>query len=144
MKLTICLKGGAGSGFHGHKGRPGFVGGSSSEESSNSAGVKKVNITFKREPRNTGLYAVGHPYTGSDIKFNGKVVGKIHAPDYTTKDNKWSVGFMVKKTEIDSNPNVDWKWIFFKTRFDSDELAREFVNKNIGVVLEKYTLHQEE
>jgi hypothetical protein len=28
---AIRLKGGAGSGFHGHKGRPGFVGGSSSE-----------------------------------------------------------------------------------------------------------------
>jgi hypothetical protein len=34
MSYTIRLKGGPGSGFHGHKGRPGFVGGSSPEGSS--------------------------------------------------------------------------------------------------------------
>ena len=30
MKLSLKFKGGPGSGFHGHKGRPGEVGGSSS------------------------------------------------------------------------------------------------------------------
>ncbi|MFA5036780.1 MAG: hypothetical protein WC479_06350 [Candidatus Izemoplasmatales bacterium] len=37
MRLKIRLKGGAGSGFFGHKGRPGEVGGSLSENGMNSA-----------------------------------------------------------------------------------------------------------
>ena len=36
-KYTIRFKGGPGSGFHGHKGRPGQVGGSSSEGVANSS-----------------------------------------------------------------------------------------------------------
>jgi hypothetical protein len=39
----IRLKGGAGSGFHGHKGRPGFVGGSSSEGVANSSSYNPAN-----------------------------------------------------------------------------------------------------
>jgi hypothetical protein len=45
-QYTIRLKGGIGSGFHGHKGRPGQVGGSSSEGSS--AGVKNDYMEIKR------------------------------------------------------------------------------------------------
>ena len=54
-KLTIRLKGGAGSGFHGHKGRPGEQGGSLPEGSSSSnvppATVGSVPVDRERRQR---------------------------------------------------------------------------------------------
>jgi len=45
MRAVVVLKGGAGSGFYGHKGRPGEVGGSVSESSSNS--IQSNSYKFK-------------------------------------------------------------------------------------------------
>lgn len=38
-------------------------------------------VTFKKEPRETGLGAVGHPHQCVNIKVDKRVVGMIDAPD---------------------------------------------------------------
>jgi hypothetical protein len=58
-----------------------------------------MKFTFKKHARSTGLAGVGNPYQNVDIKLNKKVCGAITAPNWRTKDNKWTVGVTVLKTE---------------------------------------------
>jgi hypothetical protein len=98
-----------------------------------------MRVTFKREPKETGLSAVANPRPSVNIKIDGDVVGIIEAPNWLSKDYVWTVRFMVIKTKPDNNPNCDWKWIKLKKTFEKEEDAREFVLKNITAVASKYT-----
>ena len=101
-------------------------------------------FTFKKEPRETGLSAVAHPYPNTQIKLRGKEVGTIYAPNYTTADNKWSVSFMVPRepTDTDKRP---FAWKRLKKRFDSEPEAREFVQANAaGLIAWGLYSHEEE
>ncbi|MFA5035659.1 MAG: hypothetical protein WC479_00580 [Candidatus Izemoplasmatales bacterium] len=63
VKLTIRLKGGAGSGFHGHKGRPGEVGGSAPKGSSPGTPVvmdKGSSKSVISDLENNKLYRAGY------------------------------------------------------------------------------------
>ena len=106
--------------------------------------MKKLKPTFKKYARMTGLAGIGYSQQSSDIKLGGKVIGTIVAPNWQTKDNKWSLMFSVMKTEPDSNPNCDWKNIFLKARFESCEDAKQFVKDNIDKIAEKFEFHYQE
>ena len=93
-------------------------------------------FTFKREPKETGLAAVGSPHASVRIKLNGEVVGRISAPTWSTKDNKWGVGFTVD----DAKRVCNWKWVFLKARFDDEDAARKFVNDNFELLIQ-WKLH---
>lgn len=56
MKLTIRLKGGAGSGFHGHQGRPGEVGGSLPADASNTGDTNPNLKRFRLNRDGTQTY----------------------------------------------------------------------------------------
>ena len=100
-----------------------------------------MKVTFKKYPRETGLASVGNSQQSVNIKVDKKVVGIIHAPNWQTVDHKWSLSFSVIKDTPDDNPNCDWKWIFLKARFDTEEDARSFVIRNIDKLAEKYKFH---
>jgi len=97
-KLTIRLKGGAGSGNFGHKGRPGEVGGSLPRGSSASASdntsdimdpneiVRDARSSLKLLSRNTATWAardsimlLANKYLGTDYMSLGGEEGKITA-----------------------------------------------------------------
>ncbi|MFA5036563.1 MAG: hypothetical protein WC479_05250 [Candidatus Izemoplasmatales bacterium] len=63
---VIRLKGGAGSGFHGHKGRPGFVGGSSAEDTSSSS--VQTPDESGLDPYSKDLIDIGKKATALGIK----------------------------------------------------------------------------
>lgn len=102
-----------------------------------------MKVTFKREPREKGLRAVGNTHQSVDIKSNKKKFGAIIAPNWRTKDNKWGVQFCVEKDETitDNNPNCSWMWVSIAKRFDTEDDARAYVNEYIDRFAEKYTFH---
>ena len=100
-------------------------------------------FTFKKQPRETGLAAVGNPHPDTDIKHNKMLVGTISAPHWQSPDNLWRIRFMVAE-EGGDNPNCDWKWIQLKKKFDSEPEAREFLKERAEQILEHYDLHHQE
>lgn len=94
-----------------------------------------MKITFKKEPKATGLAAVGHSNQSVKIKFDGKEIGRIIAPTWQTTDHKWGLGFTVK-TPNDPNAPKSWRWFFLKQRFDTEEQARQFVLDNSTKIVE--------
>jgi hypothetical protein len=106
--------------------------------------TEKNKVTFKKQPKMTGIAAIGYPYQSVDIKLNGKIFGIINSPNWQTIDNTWSVGIMVYKTEPDKNPNCDWKWLYFSKKFNTEDEAREFVESNIEEMNKKYKLRFEQ
>jgi len=100
----------------------------------------KTKLSFKKEPKETGLYSVAHPYQNVKIKIDKKYVGLIIAPDWQIRD-VWIAGFAIKKEKPDDNPNCDWKWYYFSKKFTSEEDAREFVKEIIDDFVTKHTLH---
>mgnify|MGYP001571938629 CR=1 FL=1 len=96
-------------------------------------------FTFKKEPKNTGLYAVGHPHPDTDIKHDKKSIGTIVAPSWQSKDSKWTIRLMVKNN-LNERSNCKWKWIQLKARFDEEPEARKYVQENSEALL-KMNLH---
>jgi len=96
-----------------------------------------MKITFKRQPRETGLYLVGHPYQDVDIKVDKKVCGYINSPSWNK--NSWDVWITVIKKDImeDGNPNCKWGNVPFKKKFSTEEEARAAVPNLIASVLKK-------
>jgi len=96
---------------------------------------KQSKFTFKKHPKHTGLYAVGHPYSSVDIKLNKKKVGQINAPN--GYDKRWQVGFTVVKKDImeDGNPNCSWKWVFVESCLATEEAARQYIKDNTEELL---------
>lgn len=94
-----------------------------------------MKITFKKEKPETGLAAIGNPYPNTQIKVDGKQVGYIYAPTWSITDRKWKVSLAVKEGD------TRWKWIFVKTRFDTEPDARSWVKNKLEAVAKTYTLH---
>jgi hypothetical protein len=99
----------------------------------------KFNISFKKQPKETGLRAVGYTHSSIDIKVNKKRVGLISAPNWQKKG--WTIRISIMKPEPDDNPNCDWKWISVKTAFEDEQSARQWVKDNLKSVAEKFSLH---
>lgn len=85
---------------------------------------KRKRFTFKKEPCETGLRAVGHPYQSVAIKRDGREVGTIAAPTWSREG--WRVGLMINEA---SGRNCDWKWMFPKT-FGTEQEARDWLNSD--------------
>lgn len=94
-------------------------------------------FTFKKEPPETGLRAVGNSYPSTVVKLGGKEVGRIQAPNWATKDRKWGVGLIVAEA---SSENCPWRWAFFKPRFDDEPSARQWLLDNQAMLAERYQI----
>jgi hypothetical protein len=79
-------------------------------------------FTFRKQKAATGLAGVGYPYSSVYIKHNKMVVGIIHAPNWTSKENVWRVSFQVKKEGQDCFKNAT-----LKKKFNSEQEARDFL-----------------
>lgn len=103
--------------------------------------MKRERVTFRRQPRDTVLFRVGHSYSDVDIKIDGKICGVIYAESCNRK--KWEVWFMVIKKDIleDKNPNCPWMNKPMAA-FQTEEQARQAVPKLIARVRkEGYDFH---
>jgi hypothetical protein len=51
---------------------------------------------------------------------------------------------MVLKKDIieDNNPNCLWRNIIFQNKFSTSQLAKDWLNNNIDLILSKYNLHK--
>jgi hypothetical protein len=83
----------------------------------------RKGLSFKKQPRETGLRAVGNPYPNTTIRLDGLQVGQIIAPFARSLggDSQWKVSLMEKRGE----DNFDW--VTFKARFESEADARAWV-----------------
>ena len=103
---------------------------------------KKMKLSFKKQPRETGLRAVGQ-IPSSKVKINGKVCGWISGPSYknTSLSNKSTIGISFFKKDIneDGNPNCRWKNVFFKhpDNFNSHEELKAYATEMIIPAIEK-------
>jgi hypothetical protein len=97
-----------------------------------------TKLTFKREPRDTGLAAVANPTPNVQIKLKKKQVGELASPNWRTKDNLWRVRFVVK----DSTQKAGWKWITLTVRFKDEDEGRAWVTKNTEQIVNTLNLHQ--
>ena len=98
-----------------------------------------MKFTFKKHPRATGLAAVGYGRQSVDIRLAGKNIGLIRGPDWTTPDHCYSIGVQVKGNP-DNNPNCSWHWVYFKVRFATEDVAREWVTTRLEAALLKNNL----
>ena len=102
--------------------------------------AKPKKPTFKRQPKATGLAAVGSGNPWVDIKFECIVVGHIIPESWSHAGYK--PGIMVMKTEPDDNPNCKWQWVWFKPLATEQE-ARDFVVNNWEKWVAKYEIRKE-
>ena len=93
----------------------------------------KNRLTFRRQKKETGLWAIGYPDRNVDIKKNGKVIGFIHAPNWRTTDGKWRVSFAVMLTN-----ESKWSWKHMSKRFDTEEEARNEIKRIWEKLNERY------
>lgn len=102
-----------------------------------------MKITYKKQPRPTGLQAVGAPLPNTTIKMDGAVIGNIIAPSWNTP-NHWSIMIAIKKDtpNEDNNPNCDWRWFTFKRNFDTEPEARTHFTAVVEGFAKRYTIHR--
>lgn len=100
--------------------------------------MKNNKFTFRKQNRITGLAGVGYPIRNVDIKLNNRIVGVIHAPNW--QKYNWNIWLSVLKADINENRNLNCHWKNVKLKFipESEENAREFLQKNIDKILERY------
>lgn len=99
---------------------------------------EKFNISFKKEPRPTGLMSVGW-FQSSDILVNKKDCGTVTGP--SIRMNGTRIQLMVYKNDImeDGNPNCKWMNISIKhpNNFKDHDEARNFVRENLKEIVSK-------
>jgi len=111
-----------------------------------------MKITFKRQPKETGLSAIAYPWPNVDLKIRGKVFGYIGAPNWNCASNsatKWTIHIAVIKFSFggkdekydDNNPNCSWMWVNIKPQFDSEEDARTWITKNSQLIQDQFGLY---
>ena len=92
-----------------------------------------MKFTFKKEPRETGLRAIGNR-PNTIIKHDKKPIGYIYAPQWNSPHNEWHISFTVKS---DDEP---WKWVRPKARFNNEEEGRKFVQEHLANIIKNNNL----
>jgi len=102
-----------------------------------------MKVTFKRLPKATGLAGIAYPHQSVEIKLKRKQIGTIHAPNAFSGNQGWKIVFMVLCEPSKENPS-GWKWITLKNQYDTEEEAREYVQKVIRLISKRHTFRSEE
>jgi hypothetical protein len=101
-----------------------------------------MRLSFKKQPKETGLAGVANPNPFTDIKADKKKVGYISPPS-RFGDNQWTVWLAVKRQTTDENPcpfeNVRLKW-----RGNSEQEGRDFLKDRWESICKTYDLFQHE
>ncbi len=90
-------------------------------------------FTFKKYVA-TGMYR-SFEKDQTDIKLNKMVVGSVGETCYGYK-----IRFAVKKDATKEDP-APFKWVSFKTRYTTENDARQFVKDNNKVIQNQLDLH---
>jgi hypothetical protein len=97
-----------------------------------------MKLTFKKEPRATGLFRASEPDPSTSIKADGKKVGYIKPPNWWERDErKWKISLAVK-----DSGRSGFKWTRLLARFDSEPNARAFVREHWATIEFQFALHQ--
>lgn len=98
--------------------------------------MKSPKFTYKLEPKQTGLAAIGNGAQSADIKLNKQIVGLIAAPNWMSKDGLYSARFMVYDPTIECG----WRWITLKKRTKTMQEMREWLNQYVETITTTYNL----
>lgn len=99
-----------------------------------------AKFTFKYDPAETGLRAIGNGNRSSYIKLKGKLCGRIYAPNWNSKDNLYRASFQVHDTEA----YCGWRWITLKHKDESGTSLRKWLQDNTDELVSKLTLRLQE
>lgn len=91
-------------------------------------------FTFKKEPKETGLAAVGNPNSDTQIKLKKKQVGYIAGPSWNSKDSLWHVRFAVSEGK-------SFKWVKLKAAFETEPAARAYLTEHFERITKSFALH---
>lgn len=102
----------------------------------------KINISFKKHPREKGLRRVAQQ-VAYDVKVNKKKCGIIAKRAPHMEGSDFSIQISIKKNSdfTDSGSNCDWLWIFIKNDCKTEDEAKAVISDMLKVVSQKYTLH---
>lgn len=92
-----------------------------------------MKLSFKKQPKETGLRAVGNYNVAVDIKGDKKIVGWIQPKSW--QNEFFTVWLHVK--EGNSFRNLQLKF-----RGETEEETREWIKHCWGTICTTYTLHQ--
>jgi len=98
-----------------------------------------MRISFKKQPRETGLANAANPWPTTDIKVNKKIVGHIKPPTWMSDNKRWEINISIEGSEP-NNPNCSWRWISPKYKPDNESEGREWVKKHLENFLTKNNL----
>lgn len=99
-------------------------------------------LSFKKEPRETGLASVSHPYPDTIIKLAGREVGRISGPRPTSLGGSpdWRIHIMIKHQPTEADP-APFKSLAFKATFASEPEARIWLQRHWPAICDKYQLY---
>ena len=103
--------------------------------------MKATKFTFKKEPRETGLRAVGHSQPDTVIKLEKLPVGRIIAPCWSMEDGLWRVQVRIAKAPTPEEP-CEFRNAMLKKRFETEPEARQFLQSNFDSLI-AWGLHQD-
>lgn len=95
-----------------------------------------AKLTFKNEPKYTGLMAVGNR-AGSEIKLGGRRVGSILGASFSVSNFRHRVQIAVK----DETQKCGWVWVMPKETFATRDEAKEWLRQNFDAVVSGRELH---
>jgi len=85
-----------------------------------------MRLSFKKDPKTTGLAGVAEPNPRTVIKGDGVEIGYIRPPHYADADYVWSVMLRVNREPTPSDP-CPWRYAELKKKFTSEPDAREYI-----------------
>lgn len=94
-----------------------------------------MKLSFKKQPKETGLAGVGYPYQSVLIKADKLEVGLISAPNWRSKDSLWTIRLAKKKDH-------SFVWITLKFKGENEDECRQYLKDNWEAICKEIPLHQ--
>jgi hypothetical protein len=107
--------------------------------------IQNETIVQKNAKRNRIIFN-WTPLLPYIIKIDGKDVGRIAPPSWSSNNKQWVIRLTINKKDIneDGNPNCSWKWVELVKRFDTEESAREYLKENKDKIFGNLDLYYSE
>jgi hypothetical protein len=97
--------------------------------------TKPKKFTFKNDPRETGLAAVGAGTPHINIRYAGVMIGYINFNDWwnAERDMGIRIHLMIPK-EPTQDSHCPWQWVRLKKQFTSGDEAKTYLNTHFGEI----------
>lgn len=96
-------------------------------------------LSFKKNPHPTGLAGVAEPYDTHIVKWQKKECGSIrygvNNSCHPDGDNKWRITISIRNGD-------GWRFITFKTRFDTSDEAKVWLHEKWEQIMKQYQIYQ--